>query len=285
MKALILGAGGQLGRALRKTLPKEWNAAALARHALDIVDDAALAAALEATRPDLVVNAAAYTHVDAAERQEAAAFRVNCEGAAAVAHACSAHDAKLVHLSTDYVFDGQDDGPIGPEAPTNPINAYGRSKQAGEHPVLAASGNLLVRTSWLYGAHRRNFATLILDRMTDAGPVRVVADQTGVPTHVNSLARAIWILAEHDATGIHHFTDRGSATWYDFARTIADKARSAGVRPAGAIDPVATADYPSPASRPRSSVLDCTATWPITGTPRHWEEELDIMLAEWMAAR
>ena len=285
MKALIFGANGQLGQALQRTLPTDWTATALSRNDLDIGDDAAIVRAIEDAEPELVINAAAYTAVDAAEENAAEAFRINGRAPGQIAAACTAHGARFVHISTDYVFDGATGMPSPPDAAVNPVNIYGASKRAGEEAALLHADVLIVRTSALYSAHGRNFATTILRLLTERDAINVVSDQTSVPTHASSLARAIWALVASKATGMHHFTDVGTASWYHFASTIAEKAKTAGLDTSCHINPVTTAQYGALAARPPFSVLDCAATWAITGTPKHWEEELDIMLAEWMAAR
>jgi dTDP-4-dehydrorhamnose reductase len=282
MKVLILGAGGQLGQALHRTLPDGWDAAALTREYLDIGDDAALNRAIE---PELVVNTAAYTAVDAAEDDEDQAYRINRDAPRRITNACAQTGARLIHISTDYVFDGQGSQTHSPDAVTNPINAYGRSKRAGEEAVLSHPGTLLVRTSWLYAASGHNFATTILRLLVERDEITVVSDQIAVPTHADSLARAVWKLAQHGTVGTHHFTGAGTANWYEFASAIAKKARKLGLDTNCHISPVTTAEYGAQEASLRFNVLDCAAAWPITGTPRHWEEELDIMLTEWIAAR
>lgn len=285
MKALIFGADGQLGRALQRTLPAGFQVTALGRSKLDIGNETALRRAIDDGRPELVINAAAYTAVDAAEEDEGQAFRINGSAPGWMAVACARHGARLVHISTDYVFDGQAGQPYPPDAATNPINVYGRSKRAGEEAVLSSPDALIVRTSALYSAHGRNFATTILRLLAERDAIDVVTDQISVPTHVASLANAVWALVEAGATGIHHFTDCGTASWYQFACAIAEKADAAGYEFDCQINPVTTAQYGARAARPPFSVLDCAATWAITSTPKHWEEELHIMLADWMAAR
>lgn len=285
MKALIFGADGQLGQALQRALPADWTAFALGRNSLDIRDDAAIDRAIKDAKPDIVINAAAYTAVDAAEENADEAYRINGRAPEQIAAACAKHGARFAHISTDYVFHGESGIPSPPDAATNPVNIYGASKRAGEQAVLAYDDALIVRTSSLYSAHGRNFATTMLRLLVERDAITVVSDQISVPTHASSLARAIWTLAANQAAGIHHFTDTGTASWYHFACTIAERAQAKGHETACTINPVTTAEYGAMAARPPFSVLDCAATWAITGTPKHWEEELDIMLAEWMAAR
>lgn len=285
MKALILGADGQLGQALQRGAHAEWDVTALTRSDLEIANYAALHRAIADAQPELVINAAAYTAVDAAEDNESEAFLINGQAPPRIASACTLQGATLVHISTDYVFDGRADCPYPTGAAINPLNVYGRSKRAGEEAVLTHDDALVVRTSSLYSAHGRNFVTTILRLLQERDSINVVADQISVPTHASSLARAIWMLAGDETTGLHHFTDSGRTSWFEFANAIAVKARAAGLRHDCQINPVTSDQYGAAAVRPAFSVLDCSATWSITGVPKHWEEELDIMLAEWMAAR
>jgi dTDP-4-dehydrorhamnose reductase len=280
MKALIFGAEGQLGRELAKTAPEGWQILALGRKQFDIVDDEAVNAIIGRERPNIVINAAAFTDVDAAESEEAKAFRINAEAPGNIASACERHGARFIHISTDYVFGGEGDTPFKPGDRPTPLGAYGRSKLAGEETVLAYPDTLVVRSAWIYAAHGRNFLDTMLRLMAERDEIAVVADQTGTPTHARSLARAIWALAEAGATGIHHFTDAGATTWHGFASAIEEEARKLGLITGCTVRPIATADYPTPARRPACSVLDCSAAWAITGRPRDWRDELAGVLAE-----
>lgn len=280
MKVIVFGGSGQLGRALSHCAPGTATLHALTRSDADIGDAAQVEAAIAAHKPDLVINAAAYTAVDAAETDSAEAMRINGEAPGHIARACKASGARLVHISTDYIFDGEATRPYRPGDAVNPLSAYGRSKRAGEDAVRQALPEaLLVRSQWLYAATGRNFVTTMLDLMTRRDSIDVVADQIGTPTHAASLARAIWALVEAGARGVHHFTDGGEASWYDFAVALAAEARASGLIDGVEIAPVTTADYPAAARRPRYSVLDCSETWAITGAPRHWRDELRVALA------
>ncbi len=282
MKALITGSGGQLGQALVMTAPQGDRLYAPDRNALDIRDRAAIAAVIARETPDLVVNAAAYTAVDKAEGEEAEANAVNATAAHDLAAAAAAAGARFVHVSTDFVFDGTSPLPYAPDAPTAPLGAYGRSKQMGEEAVLRAhSGALILRTAWVYAAHGANFVKTMLRLMRERDEVRVVADQIGTPTHAASLARAIWALDAARARGIHHWTDAGVASWYDFAVAIQEEALAIGLLGRKVpIVPIRTADYSTPARRPAMSILDKTSCWGITGPSAHWRVELRIMLAD-----
>lgn len=281
MKVIVTGAGGQLGRALVAGAPADAAVVALDRAALDIGDAAAVQARIKAERPDIIINAAAYTAVDKAESEPDLACRINADGPRHLAAAALDAGARLAHISTDFVFDGAKSAPYHPDDPVNPLGVYGASKRAGEEAVLGLMPDaLIVRTAWVYGAGGGNFVKTMLRLMRERGRVSVVADQFGTPTHAASLARAIWALAGAGAAGIHHFTDAGSASWYDFAVAIAEEAQALGLIAAAAdVSPIATTDYPTPARRPAFGVLDKRATWAITGVPRHWRAELRLMLA------
>ncbi len=190
--------------------------------------------------------------------------------------------ARLVHVSTDFVFDGARSTPYPPDATPAPLGVYGRSKAEGEAAALAAPGALVVRTAWVYAAHGRNFALIMLRFMRERPELHVVADQIGTPTHAASLARALLGLAGAGADGIWHYTDAGIASWYDFAVAIAEEAHAFKLIPAmPRITPIATRDYPTPARRPAYGVLDKTATSAVLGHPAaHWRAELRLMLAE-----
>jgi dTDP-4-dehydrorhamnose reductase len=283
MKVLVAGSGGQLGRALAATCPAGITLIAPPEAEFDICDEAMVARTVAAAAPDLVINAAAWTAVDRAEAEEAAALRVNAVAVGHLAGAAAAAGARLAHVSTDYVFDGQACQPYRPDTTPAPASAYGRTKLAGERAAMAAHpAPLIVRTAWVYAAAGNNFVKTMLRLMAERDEVRVVADQLGTPTHAASLARAIWALQAH--AGTFHWTDAGAASWYDFAQAIQDEARRLGMlHRAVPIMPIATADYPTPARRPAYGVLDKTSSWAITGPARHWRHELIDCLKE-MAA-
>lgn len=280
MKILITGGNGQVGKALAATAPQGWDVAVVGRDAVDIADFDAARAAIDAAAPDILINAAAYTAVDRAESDVDSADRINGAAVANLADVCAARGVRLVHYSTDFVFDGSSSRPYSPDDRPAPLSVYGRSKLAGE---VAAAGpaNLILRTSWVYSADGANFVSTMLRLMAERDEVRVVADQVGTPTHALSLARATWRLVEKDAGGIHHFTDAGVASWYDFAVAIAEEAREAGLLAREVrVIPIPTDDYPTPARRPAFSVLDKASCWKLLSTPsRHWRAELRDALA------
>lgn len=251
-RALVTGAGGMLAYDLVPALREAgWVVTALGRPDLDITDPAQCVAAVEGH--DLVVNTAAYTAVDAAESDEAAAFAVNAVGAANVARASSWAGARLVHISTDYVFDGAATEPYGVDHPIAPRSAYGRSKAAGEWAVRAlCAESWVVRTAWLYGAGGRNFVSTMLQLAKERQTVSVVDDQVGQPTWTVDLADLIVRLVEANAPyGIHHGTAAGQTTWFGFARAVFELS---GLDPTR-VEPTTSAAYSRPAPRPASSVL------------------------------
>lgn len=285
MRVLLTGAGGQLGRTLVSTVPQNLELVAADRAELDIGNAAAVSAFVTRTGPDLIVNAAAYTAVDQAESEPETARRVNEHGARHLANAARQIGARLIDISTDFVFDGSSSTPYAPEATPAPLGAYGATKLAGESAVLETlPGHAVVlRTAWVYAPHGRNFMLTMLRLLRERGSVSVVADQIGTPTATASLADAIWALAERpDVAGIYHWTDAGVASWYDFAVAIAEEARTAGLL-SGPLEvvPIATEDYPTAARRPRFSVLDTRSTIRTLGiVPRHWRANLRSVLGE-----
>ena len=276
MRALIAGSGGQLGRALQATAPAGVTVIAPAETEFDITDPEAVASVVRDAAPDVVINAAAYTAVDRAESELAAAQRVNVNAVGLLAAAARNAGAAFAHVSTDFVFDGTAHVPYAPDAAANPLGAYGRTKLEGEQAAQELHGKpLIVRTAWVYAAQGQNFVRTMLRLMGERDEVRVVADQLGTPTHAPTLARTLWALTQGGHTGVFHATDAGVASWYDFAVAIHEEALAAGVLTrAVAVKPIRTADYPTPAKRPPYGVLDKTATWEITGPARHWREEL-----------
>jgi len=281
VKVLITGAGGQLGRALQATVPAGVDPVALDRAALDIGDAAAVMARVRDLAPALVINAAAYTAVDKAESDVAAAHRINAEAPGHLAAAASAVGARFIHVSTDFVFDGTSGTPYRPDHPTAPLGVYGATKLAGERAVRSAQPDaLIVRTAWVYGDAGHNFVRTMLRLMAERDEVRVVADQIGTPSYATGLARALWALDAAGATGIHHWTDSGAASWYDFAVAIQEEALAIGLLTrAVPVIPIATSDYPTPARRPSYSVLDKSAAVALVGAcAPHWRVHLREML-------
>lgn len=276
---LVFGGNGQLGRELvRAAAERRVVLQALTRADADIADAAAVASALRRWNPDLVVNAAAYTNVDGAESHYAEAQRGNELGPGVLATACAEAGTAMVHISTDYVFDGGKDGAYREGDPVHPINAYGRSKAAGEDAVRRAlDRHVILRTAWLYSEFGRNFLKTILQLAQTRDELRIVADQHGSPTSARELAAAILHIAprasaEPHLSGTYHFTADGATTWHGFAGCIvAAAAPITGRHPR--LTPIATADYPTPAKRPANSRLDCSLFVQAFGlTPRPWRD-------------
>ena len=280
MRVLITGAKGQLGGALQRLAPDWADITAIDVEDCDLTDVPMLTARLTVEAPELILNAAAYTAVDKAESDEETARAINASAVAAMTEVLAGTGGKLVHVSTDYVFDGTSSAPYRPEAARNPQSAYGRTKAEGED-VLRPQ-DLLVRTAWVYEAGGANFVRTMIRLMKEREELGVVADQIGSPTWATGLARTIWALVEKEASGTFHHSDAGVASWYDFAVAIAEEALALGLLARiPMIRPIATEDYPTPARRPAFSLLDCRATRAAIGDePVHWRKNLRLMLEE-----
>lgn len=278
MKVLITGAGGQLGGALQRTAPTFADLNAIDVDDVDLSDEAMLRARLVVEAPDVLINAAAYTAVDKAETDEDTAREINADAVAVMVEQVQSQGGKLVHISTDFVFDGTSQRPYAPNDPRNPISAYGRTKAAGEDHLR--DSDLLVRTAWLYEAGGANFVRTMIRLMKERDELGVVADQKGSPTWATGLAHTIWGLIEKGASGTFHHSDDGEISWYEFAVAIAEEAHDLGLISASpTINPITTADYPTPASRPAYSVLDCSATRALLGDGLvPWRENVRAML-------
>jgi len=290
-RLLVVGAGGQVGHEV-KSAPETaaFELAALDRRELDIVERDAVFAAMRRLRPDAVVNCAGFTAVDRAESESDAAFSANAQGAANLAEACREHGAALVHISTDYVFDGRKAGPYREDDPIAPLNVYGASKAAGEAVIQAAGGRYaILRTSWVYGPHGRNFVRIVLRLARERDCLRIVDDQRGAPTASLDVARAVlaiigaFVLEGRDVTGIYHFAARGETTWFGFAREIFAAAAAHGLA-VPRLEPIASADYPSAARRPLNSALDCARFERTFALARPaWQERIPAVVAALLA--
>jgi dTDP-4-dehydrorhamnose reductase len=253
---LLTGAAGQLGAELAPALRAHGDVIATHRHALDLADADAIVRAVRGARPDLIVNAAAYTAVDLAENEPAAAHAVNGRAPGILAEEAKRLGAVLIHYSTDYVFDGARTTPYPEDAPAHPLNVYGASKLAGEAAIAAVGGHALVlRTSWVYGLYGRNFLVTIRRLAAERDELRIVADQVGVPNWTRALAGATarivgaGLAALAERAGLYHLSATGSASWFEFACAIVGDA------PRPRIVPIPTAEYPRPARRPDYAVL------------------------------
>lgn len=279
MSLLVFGATGQVAREIARRAP---DARMLARGDAGLSDPEACADVITKIRPTAVINAAAWTAVDRAEEEEAAARVINADAPAAMARAAAALDVPFVQISTDYVFDGSGSDPRGTDAPTAPANAYGRTKLAGEEAVRAAGGpHAILRTSWVFSAHGANFLKTMLRLSETRDALSVVDDQIGGPTPAGDIAAACLNIADHlrdtpALSGTYHFSGAPDASWKDFAQAIfAAAGRTV------TVTGIATADYPTPARRPLNSRMDCTATHTAFGIARpDWRAALPLILTE-----
>jgi len=280
-KVLLTGALGMLGRRVRERLAPDWDVVATAHsaaegvRALDVGDEAAVRECVRGLRPGVVVNCAGYTAVDRAESEPDLAWRINATAPGTLAEACAEVGALVVHVSSDFVFDGTKRTPYVETDATNPLSSYARSKEAGERFVRErASRHVIVRTQWLYGPDGKHFPGTIRRLAREGKPLRVVDDQTGVPTYAPDVAAAIGRILETGLNGTIHVANRGQATWCEFARAVLARAGEGAT-----VTPITTAEFPTPARRPaysvlRNAVLEAT----IGDTMRPWEEALAAFL-------
>ena len=261
-KILVTGANGQLGTALRKEAVQfagfQFIYTDVAE--LDLCQPDAVSRFFATEKPDYVINCAAYTAVDKAEQDSEMTMRINRDAPKNLAEACKSYPSKLIHISTDYVFDGENSRPYHEEDTVNPQSEYGRTKLAGEQAILSSGAEaIVIRTAWLYSAYGNNFVKTMLRLGNEKEALNVVADQVGTPTFANDLASAILQIIAHCETGfkpfqsgVYHYSNEGVASWYDFAKAIFEMANIEKCR----VLPIATAGYPTPAQRPAYSVLD-----------------------------
>jgi len=283
-RILITGGSGQVGHCLKAQLEGCAELSVPDSSALNIADRRSVRQAVETFSPDYIINAAAYTAVDKAEGDAGRAFAVNRDGARHLAEAAEAAGAAMLHISTDYVFDGAGGAPYDEAAPTSPQNIYGASKLAGEQAVLAACRRAVVmRTSWVFGAHGQNFVKTMLRLGRERDSLGIVADQYGAPTAAADIAAAlITIVRRHtpeqlaERAGIYHYCGSPYASWFEFAETIFAEAATQGVlAKIPAVKPLATADYPTPAKRLADSRLDCGKIRTVFGIgPCDWHSAL-----------
>jgi dTDP-4-dehydrorhamnose reductase len=284
VKVLVTGGEGQVARALGAKIPAGVELALLGRRELDLNDSQSVCTVLDAIQPAVLINTAAYTAVDRAEAEPDAALRVNGLAARALAEACASRRIRLIHISTDFVFDGQKSSPYEPYDEPSPLNVYGVTKLKGEKYVRGQAGleYLIVRTAWVYSQTGRNFLTTMLRLFSEQSVVQVVADQIGTPTSAHSLAECLWHAAtDAGPSGTLHFTDAGVASWYDFAQAIYEEGRERGlIKREVEIRPIRTDEYPTPARRPAFSVLDkSTSLERLSLQPIHWRLRLKEVLS------
>lgn len=286
-RVLVFGGAGQVGRALAEAAaPPDWRVIGLGHADADITDPGAVEQAIKNHRPSFVINAAAYTAVDKAESERDICFHVNCDGAGVIARASAAAGVPLLHLSSDYVFDGAKPGPWNEDDAPAPLGVYGASKAASEDIVRERHPHhVIVRTSWVFGVHGGNFVKTILRLAETHNEIQIVADQHGKPTDAADIARALLAIAARIKTkppqrpfGTFHFAGKRATTWFGFAESIFDEAARRGARTPQLV-PIGTADYPTAARRPANSVLGCARIESVYGIiPRPWSEGLNATL-------
>ena len=283
-RVLITGADGQLGTELQKTGPKNFEFLALGRDKLDISAVEPIADTISQFRPTVVINAAAYTAVDQAEAEPEKAWKINSLAPGYLAVACRKSRALLIHISTDFVFDGLGNTPYKPDSKTSPLGSYGRTKLLGEEKILEElSTALIVRTSWVYSAFGKNFVKTMLRLMQERDTVRVVEDQIGAPTWARGLAKMLWAsLSKDNIRGIYHWSDEGICSWYQFAKAIAEEAVKIGlIKRCAQVEPISSKNYKTLATRPDYSVLDYSSTIRDIGiSPLPWRSQLKSMLED-----
>lgn len=286
-RILLIGKHGQVGQALQTTLAPFGTLMGWGKAELDLSNPSLIVSAVKTVAPTLIVNAAAYTAVDRAEQESTLAYCINGEAVEQLAIAAQTCGATLIHFSTDYVFNGQQNRPYHETDPTNPLGIYGQSKRAGEEAIQHhCDRHLILRTAWVYSASDKpNFVKTMLRLGQERSEVRVVYDQIGSPTWARDIATTIARLIPYlngETYGIYHFTNSGIASWYDFAVAIFEEAHHLGwPLVLEQVTPITTAEYPTPAQRPAYSVLNCAKLSSLLGTPApHWHQRLRQMLQE-----
>lgn len=284
MKVLLLGANGQLGWELKRTCPQDIILTTCDYPKVDFLSTTSIITCIEAAQPDWIINAAAYTAVDKAEEERDTADRINHTAVKEIAGLCRQNNMRLIQISTDFVFNGKAHRPYLPQDTPDPISIYGKTKLKGEQAVLEILKDdaAIIRTAWLYSSHGANFVKSMLNFFETKPELNIIDEQIGTPTWANSLAHAIWTAMDKNLTGIHHFTDAGIASWYDFATAIQEEALSLNLIPKEIpINPIPASQYPTPAERPFYSVLDKTSLWQTLDLkPVHWRKQLRSMLKE-----
>jgi dTDP-4-dehydrorhamnose reductase len=283
MKVLILGAGGQLGWELRRTCPPDVTPVFCDVPEVDFFSTHSIRQCILSARTDVIINAAAYTDVDKAEQEPAAADRLNHVAVLEIAELCRQNNIFLTHISTDFVFDGRHYKPYQPEDTPDPESVYGKTKLSGEQAIRRTMDEfLIIRTAWLYSSHGNNFVKTMLRLMKEKPEIGVIDEQVGTPTWAFGLARAIWSALDKKIKGMFHWTDAGVASWYDFAVAIQEEGIRANLlENAIPILPISSRQYPTPAKRPFYSVLDKASFWRELGTtPVHWRTQIKAMIKE-----
>lgn len=284
MKVLILGASGQLGWELQRTCPNSVSLTACGRSEINLLDSHSIHTYFKTIQPDVIINAAAYTAVDKAEQEKGLADKLNHGAVRQIAGICSRQGIHLVHISTDFIFNGMNHKPYQPQDTPNPISVYGETKLKGEQAVreILDANATIIRTGWLYSSHGSNFVKSMLSLMDTKPALSIIDEQIGTPTWANGLARAVWGTIERKVTGTYHFTDAGVASWYDFAIAIQEEALKMNlIKKEIPVNPIPAHQYPTPATRPFYSILDKTSLWKALDVkPIHWRRQLRTMLKE-----
>jgi dTDP-4-dehydrorhamnose reductase len=287
LKVMLIGANGQVTTELQQRLRSKVDLHVLGSRDLDLTHPEAIREKVRALRPGLIINPAAHTAVDKAETERDLAFAINATAPGVLAEEAKALGAPLIHYSTDYVFDGSHTAPYVETDPTAPLGVYGQSKLAGEQAIEAAGGqHLILRTSWVYAAHGRNFLLTMQRLLQERPELKIVADQIGAPTWAGSIASSTvqlierWQAGQAGAWGVYHLTNSGETSWFGFAQAIGEHLRAAG-KPCASLVPIASSEYPTPAKRPLNSRLNCgrlQAEWGVTQAP--WQTALLECLAQ-----
>jgi dTDP-4-dehydrorhamnose reductase len=285
MKVLITGKGGQLAWELERLAPETWEVISSGRSELDITNEKLVSAFIAELKPNLVINAAAYTAVDQAEKNSEIAYAVNELGVKYLAQACKKEGARLLHVSTDFIFDGSSTSPYQTDALPNPLNVYGASKLAGDKALneLLPEASVIVRTAWVYSANGNNFVKSMLRLMQEKPQLGIIYDQVGTPTWAKGLAQWLWIIASKpEVKGTYHWTDAGVASWYDFAIAIQELGLEKGLlQQAIPVLPIPSTAYPTPAKRPTFSVIDKSSAELVSDfNTTHWRKHLSSMMDE-----
>jgi dTDP-4-dehydrorhamnose reductase len=284
MCVIVIGKNGQLAYELAQTKPNDIEAYFFDSSTLDIRNQEQINTTLHQLKPTIVINASAYTAVDKAETDTENAFAINAKGVEYLASACKDINARLIHISTDFVFDASKNTPYQPNDPTKPLGVYGASKLAGEQAItdIYPNNSVIIRTSWVYSSHGNNFVKTMLRLMAEKPELGIVSDQIGSPTWAKGLAKACWKFADNSELGVFHYSDLGVASWYDFAVSIQEIGLAKGLlKKSIPIKPIKAATYPTPAKRPAYSVMDTEKTYEIIGEDGfHWRDALNKMMNE-----
>ncbi len=292
MKVLVTAAQGQVGHALTSMAKdSSFDIVSLPRQQLDITNKPSIQRAMEQIKPDILVNAAAYTAVDKAEADQDAAYRVNEMGSANLAHACHQSDIPLIHISTDYVYSGDQPQPYVEGDTPHPVNVYGASKLAGDKAIASIHDrHIILRTSWVFGLHGNNFVKTMLHLGKERDELGVIDDQYGCPTAAEDIAETVFKLCKAIQSGkamwgLYHYCGQPAISWYGFACRIFERAKAMGFDLNIGVKPITTEDYPTPAKRPKSTILDCRRIKTRYNIEQpDWHKRLDaIILAEFAA--